>query len=235
MTETLTPHSYTPKILGLMLSYPSEELISAGQAMRGKIKEEKWLSREHLEALDQVFDYFENTDLLDLQECYVDLFDRTPSLALHLFEHVHGDSRDRGQALVDLDNIYRDTGLHNDSEHTPDYLPLFLEYISMLEPEKARSDLDGAINVIGVLEGRLNNRESVYAHVVSALRDMASRAPNQALVKNALKADSGRPMSPEEMDEAWEEQFAFAMNDGEQGSNTGCNAGSSAENMETRS
>ncbi|MEJ2459788.1 MAG: hypothetical protein P8Y58_17260 [Novosphingobium sp.] len=41
-------------------------------------------------------------DLYDAQERYVLLFDRTRKLSLHLFEHVHGESRDRGQAMVDL-------------------------------------------------------------------------------------------------------------------------------------
>ena len=69
-------------------------------------------------------------DLYDLQERYVLLFDRTRSLSLHLFEHVHGESRDRGQAMVDLKALYERHGLHMSSSELPDHLPLFLEFLS---------------------------------------------------------------------------------------------------------
>jgi nitrate reductase delta subunit len=95
------------------------------------LKAEKWLSEKHSGLWNfSRRDAFR--DLLDLQEDYVALFDRTPSLVLHLFEHIHGDSRDRGQALVDLLKVYEDAGLFMTSDETPDYLPLFAEYVSTL-------------------------------------------------------------------------------------------------------
>jgi nitrate reductase delta subunit len=147
---------------------------------------------------------------MDAQEDYVSLFDRTPSLSLHLFEHVHGDSRDRGPALVDLDSLYRERGLENLSEHTPDYLPMFLEYLSLLPVEEARETLDGAVDVIAVIGERLKKRGSAYAVLFDALEEAASRKPDPKKLQGALKADEGLPMSAEEMDKAWEEQFAFA-------------------------
>ena len=211
--------SRTPKILGLLLTYPDTGMVDACEHMEALLREERWVSNAILLELEKLFCSFRQTDLLDLQETYVDLFDRTPSLALYLFEHVHGDSCDRGKALVDLDGLYREAGLYNNSEHTPDYLPLFLEYLSMLPPDKAREELSGAINIIAVVEERLKNRKSVYANVFSALKNIAARRPNIVIVKKALEKDSGRPMTPTEIDEAWVEQFPFAdrENKGPQG------------------
>lgn len=148
-------------------------------------------------------------DLLDLQEEFVALFDRTPSLCLHLFEHVHGDSRDRGQALVDLSNLYEDAGLIINTEEMPDFLPLFLEYLSVIEAEESRENLGEIANVLGVLSGRLNNRKSPYASVFDALIDASSIKPDSKVVAEALKESKGEKRTFDELDEAWEEQNAF--------------------------
>jgi len=212
----------TPKALGLLLGYPSAELVMACPEIRTLLAEEGWIPPEARAALEPLLTRLETDDLLDLQEDYTGLFDRTPSLALHLFEHVHGDSRDRGQALVELDVLYREVGLHNASEHTPDYLPLFLEYLSALPSDKAREDLAGAINVIGALRARLENRETAYAAVFRALEAMSAARPDPVLLEKALKADSGRPRTQEELDAAWEEQFAFADVQGQDQKQGGC-------------
>jgi nitrate reductase delta subunit len=144
-----------------------------------------------------------------VQEEYVNLFDRTPSLSLHLFEHVHGDSRERGPAMVDLDRIYRVAGMENASDETPDYLPLFLEYLSILEPEQARDDLKGAIDVIAALGERLKKRDSLYAAVFEGLIVAAKQAPDMKNLQRALEIDAGALPSAEALDEVWEAQFAF--------------------------
>jgi len=227
-------HRRTPKILGVLLTYPESEIIDACPEIKALLREEKVVSTQMLKRLEQLISLFEETDLLDLQENYVALFDRTPSLALHLFEHVHGDSRDRGRALVDLDRLYKEAGLQNCSEHTPDYLPLFLEYLSMLEAKKAREELGGAVTVIAILEERLRTRGSLYAHVFSALKKMAGRRPNSALVKKALETDSGQAMTTAEMDAAWVEQFAHG--DHTDQTNSGCpRTPTPLQPMETRS
>jgi nitrate reductase molybdenum cofactor assembly chaperone NarJ/NarW len=199
----------TLKVIGLLMSYPQEGLTEAAEDMRALLRSEGWVSSRALSEIDDVLAEIEAKDILDLQEDYVALFDRTPSLSLHLFEHVHGDSRDRGQAMVELDELYRERGLCNASEHTPDYLPMFLEYLSMLPVEQARSNLDGAIDVIAVIGERLRKRGSVYAALFDALQEAASRRPDPARLQSAMLADAGAPLSAERMDSAWEEQFAF--------------------------
>lgn len=208
----------TLKVIGFLLNYPSPELTMVGEEMKDILRAESWLPGKTLKALDRFIDDLAGQDVLDAQETYVSLFDRTPSLSLHLFEHVHGDSRDRGQALVELDTLYRERGLENISEHTPDYLPLFLEYLSVLPAEDARHNLDGAIDVIAVIGERLKKRGSAYAVLFDALRQAASRKPDEKKLAAALKAHDGTPLSQDEMDTAWEEQFAFDNSDkGESG------------------
>ncbi len=199
----------TLKILGLLLAYPSKTQVAALSEFQEILTKEAWLPKESLQALEDLMNWMKGEDLLDLQEEYVALFDRTPSLCLHLFEHVHGDSRDRGQALSDLFEIYKEAGLEINTEEMPDYLPLFLEYLCVIDAEEARKNLGETIDVLGVLAGRLSNRNSPYAFVFEALIEAAARKPNKAAVEAALKENQGALATHEELDEVWEEQAAF--------------------------
>jgi len=199
----------TLKILGALLSYPSPDMVKALPEFHDILKKETWLPDESLKALDHLMDWMGDQDLLDLQEEFVALFDRTPSLCLHLFEHVHGDSRDRGQALVDLSEVYKDAGLLFNTEEMPDFLPLFLEYLSVIEVEEAAQNLGEIANVLGVLSGRLQNRQSPYVAVFEALIEAAANKPDAKAVEEALKEAAGKASSFDELDASWEEQNAF--------------------------
>ena len=67
---------------------------------------------------------------LEAQAKYDSLFERGRSLSLWLFEHVHGESRDRGQAMVDLMAQYDMAGFEINAKELPDYLPMYLEFLS---------------------------------------------------------------------------------------------------------
>ncbi len=199
----------TLKVLGCLLTYPSEEQRQALPECIEILEKEKWLPEKNLKAICKLIDWMNAQDLLDLQEGYVALFDRTPSLCLHLFEHIHGDSRDRGQALVDLSEVYKDAGLLINTEEMPDYLPLFLEYLSVIEAEESRQNLGEIVNVLAVLLGRLEHRESPYSPLFEGLIATASRSPDEKAVDKAMKDSKGKVRTLDEIDEAWEEQFAF--------------------------
>lgn len=199
----------TLKILGFLLTYPTSAHQDAVGECRALLQEEQWISGKAIKSLDGLFQYLENSDLLDLQEDYVALFDRTPSLSLHLFEHVHGDSRDRGQALADLLKMYEEVGLFIKTEETPDYLPLFAEYLSTLPPEEASEAVGSIVNILSSIGERLKNRDSFYAGVFEALIEVAARSPDATAVENFLKKSTGMPLNAEQIDQEWEEQFAF--------------------------
>src|SRR4249919_4343118 len=127
----------TFKALSLLLSYPSSELQQAVGELRAAIEAEALVPAAVRRQLDDLLNDIAGGDLYDLQERYVLLFDRTRSLSLHLFEHVHGESRDRGQAMIDLKAQYDQHGLSISAAELPDFMPLFLEYLSMLSLAEA--------------------------------------------------------------------------------------------------
>ncbi len=131
------------KALSALLIYPSKELRQAAGEISEAIENEPALSAGVRDQLHRLLKELAGDDLYDLQERYVLLFDHTRSLSLHLFEHVHGESRDRGQAMIDLKTQYEKAGLLLDTTELPDFLPLFLEYVSTLPAAEAR-DIAGA-------------------------------------------------------------------------------------------
>src|SRR5690606_17443650 len=130
--------SPTYKVLSLLLSYPGEAIGSAAEELKLALREDKALPPGIRRRLEGMIDGMAGADLYELQEDYVLLFDRTRSLSLNLFEHVHGESRDRGQAMVDLLATYEAHGLRLTARELPDHLPLFLEFLSTLPAADAR-------------------------------------------------------------------------------------------------
>ncbi len=141
-----------------------------------------WFRRASaLASLDLVHD-LRGHDLYELQERYVLLFDRTRSLSLHLFEHVHGESRDRGQAMVDLRALYGSKGLVGAENELPDFTPLFLEFLSTLDPAEALPLLGEPAHVFMALAERLHKRKSPYEAVFRALTAIAKAQPDESLL-----------------------------------------------------
>ncbi len=199
----------TLRILSALLAYPTKEMMTSLDKLVPLLKDETWLPKKEIEKVESFISYLGSKDLLDLQEEYVDLFDRTPSLSLHMFEHVHGESSERGQAMVDLAAMYDEIGLEIASNETPDYLPLFLEYLSQLHGEEAQQCLGEVINVIAAVGKRLEKRESEYANIFNALCSLTTAIPDEKFLKKAMEMDNGHALSMDEMDDAWEEQAAF--------------------------
>ncbi len=199
----------TLKILSLLLSYPRMDLLEALPEMKKILEQEDWIAKESYLSVCEFIKHMQTQDLMDLQEDYVALFDRTPSLSLHLFEHIHGDSRDRGQALVDLGMLYTEAGLQICTDETPDYLPAFLEYLSCLPVDKAQENVAEIINVTAAIGARLEQRESPYAFLFKALESAAQCKPDPKAIEKALAEASGLAQTPEEIDNIWEEQFAL--------------------------
>src|SRR6185312_7416131 len=108
---------------------------------------------------------------------YVATLDRNPAHSLHLFEHVHGESRDRGQAMVDLLGEYRRGGFEPQGSELPDHVPLFLEYLSLLQADAAEALLGEAIHVLAAVGDRLARNASPYAVVFGVLRTLTSVEP----------------------------------------------------------
>lgn len=194
--------SATLRALAALLDYPEAALQAAIAEIRQAIAAEGLLDAGQIERLQPLLDKLAHDDLIECQEHYVELFDRGRSCSLHLFEHVHGESRDRGQALVDLRNRYLQAGLEPLTHELPDYLPLFLEYCSTLAADAALSELAEPGAILALLAGRLTRRGTVYAAPLVILCELAGIDYAPAVGAATPDADT----SLEALDSAWEEQ-----------------------------
>lgn len=197
------PMSLTLRSLSAMLAYPNAELCAAIPELREAIDREQALSPAHRAALEPLFQRMEGADLYDLQADYSELFDTGRRLSLNLFEHVHGDSRDRGPAMHDLGQHYLDHGFVPVSKELPDFLPLFLEFVSQIEPAEARSELAEPASVLQALAERLAERETPYAALLDGLVALAGVAPDRERIAEMDK-DAARDLG-KSVDELWEE------------------------------
>ncbi len=194
------------RALSLLLSYPTADTKDAADDLWRAIADDVEGPIWALEKVSRLIDEFKTLDLYELQERYVFLFDRTRSLSLHLFEHVHGESRDRGQAMVDLNTLYADAGLEIGASELPDYLPVFLEYLSLIPADEARQLLAEPVTVIAALKERLAKRKSAYGSVFALLEAMARTAPKPKALDELRKAPDDDPNDLKALDAAWEEQ-----------------------------
>lgn len=204
----------TFKALSALLSYPTRELQEATDNISQILREENIVPAGALIAVDNFIDDLKRLDLYELQERYVFLFDRTRSLSLHLFEHVHGESRDRGQAMIDLQSLYARSGLEIDARELPDYLPLFLEFLSTRPVDEARRLLAEPLSVIAALRERLARRNTAYESLFQALEAIADQPPAQNELNELRAAPDDDPDDFEALDAAWEDRpVTFGPND----------------------
>ncbi|GHC52100.1 nitrate reductase molybdenum cofactor assembly chaperone [Neogemmobacter tilapiae] len=175
--------------LSALLTYPSAELVEAIPTIRHILHEEGLFGPHRLTDLDRLLKRLATGDLWDLQEDYVLLFDRTRSLSLNLFEHIHGEGRDRGGAMLDLLEIYRAGGLDLDSTELPDHLPVLLEFLSTQSLETAHDVLADAGPILSALAERLARRTSPYAAVLETVSTFAEAGDDAASALLAAQPD----------------------------------------------
>jgi nitrate reductase delta subunit len=196
----------TFKALSALLSYPTVELQQAGGELAAALDADGLVTGHVRAALQRLIDDIAGGDLYDLQERYTLLFDRTRSLSLHLFEHVHGESRDRGQAMIDLKAMYEQAGLDISASELPDFLPLFLEYLSTLPANEACATLGQPTHILAALAERLRKRKSPYEAVFRALSALAVAKPRPEDVAILMQEPDPDPLDLAALDAAWEDE-----------------------------
>ena len=199
------------RVFAHLLSYPDTEMRAHLGELRAALHTEKALSAQRLAELDALMQNLERGDLLELQSEYVDLFDRGRATALHLFEHVHGDSRDRGPAMIDLAQTYEKANLFLAPDELPDYLPVVLQFASTQPAKEARAFLSEMAHIFNAIFNALQGRGSAYASVMGALLELAGEQAHAVTVK-----------PDEALDAAWEEPVVFdgCSSKGQAGANT---------------
>jgi len=195
------------KVLNLiarLLDYPSDELVAHLDELTSWLAESEDLDAPLRDMLLAFISHYERMDALDWQSEYDGLFERGRAVSLHLFEHIHGESRDRGQAMVDLTARYRSAGLELNERELPDYLPTYLEFCAT-QGEEAYGWVHDITHVIALLSARLSKRESPYHLLMDSLLLMAGVFVDLTALKEEV-ANEERDDTPEALDKIWEEE-----------------------------
>lgn len=199
MTNPVSNRTF--RALSALLAYPTDDLSSAIPEITAAISAEGLVSDEARERLQPLLADLGTLDSYDLQERYVELFDKTRRHSLHLFEHIHGESRDRGQAMVDLLEHYQRGGLLIAANELPDFIPLFLEFLSARPLDEARGLLKETAHILSLLEERLAKQDGGYAAVFAAVLSIISQT---AVIADTVEIND-EPDDLASIDAAWEE------------------------------
>lgn len=190
--------SRTLRVLARLLAYPDAGLREHLAPLREALHTERALAAPRLAELDALIDGLLKTPALETEVAYVELFDRGRATSLHLFEHVHGDSRDRGPAMIDLAQTYEKAGMYLAEGEMPDFLPVLLEFTSTQPPREAREFLAEMAHIFNAIFAALQQRGSAYASVLGALLELAGE-----------KAQPVQLAAEEPIDAVWEEPVVF--------------------------
>lgn len=195
---TTTPKSLALRVLSALLGYPNAELRAAMPELADALARTDGLSRTRLAELQALMRWIGANDPYEVEARYVDTFDRGRATSLHLFEHVHGDSRERGPALVDLQQTYERAGLRLQGKELPDHLPIVLEFASTQPDKLARKFLGEMAHILTAVFSALLERESPYASVIAAVLELSGQ-----------KVQAVPVVADVALDEAWAEPPAF--------------------------
>lgn len=206
------------KALSLILSYPTRELQHAMPEIGAVLASDTRLTAAARRGLRPLVEELAGRDIYDLQETFVMLFDRSRTLSLNLFEHVHGESRDRGGAMVSLVETYRAGGFDPVTSELPDHLPVLLEFLATRPASEVHETLADAAHIFEALTERLLRRESPYAAVFAGLVQLAGGTANTQAVAEMLAQPDDDPTDLEALDEVWEESEVLFGSD----PNAGC-------------
>lgn len=186
------------RVLAALLGYPDAQMRGYLPELCDILRREGALSAARQTEIGVLIDSLVNAEPLEVEAGYVELFDRGRATSLHLFEHVHGDSRDRGPAMIDLAQTYEKAGLYLAPGELPDYLPVVLEFVSTQPPREARAFLGEMSHIFNALFNALQERSSPYASVLGALLELAGE-----------QAQAVKPAAEPPLDESWIEPPAF--------------------------
>jgi nitrate reductase delta subunit len=186
------------RALAALLGYPGPELRAHLPEVREVLRAERAFAPARRAELTALVDGLARATPLAAEEDYVQLFDRGRATSLHLFEHVHGDSRDRGPAMIDLAQTYEKAGLVLAPGELPDYLPAVLEFASTQPARELRAFLGEMAHILNAIFNALQDRGSAYASVLGALLELAGEPARPV------------PRAPEApLDETWAEPVVF--------------------------
>ena len=196
--KNLPNTSISLRVLARLLAYPNQALRADLADMQLALEADRALTATRKAELFALIQHLAEGKPLDIEGEFVALFDRGHATSLHLFEHVHGDSRDRGPAMIDLTKTYEKAGLFLAPDELPDYLPVVLEFVSTQPPKEARAFLSEMAHIFNAIFSALQQRDTPYASVIGALLELSGE-----------KAQAVQVTADEPLDAAWEEPVVF--------------------------
>ena len=221
------------RVISRLMDYPTAEIHENVAELKQMLLDCPAFSVELKARMENWLADFENESLMDIQETYGSLFDRGRATSLLLFEHVHGESRDRGQAMVDLMELYKSHGFEIDARELPDYIPMYLEYLSYRPQEEAENGILDVAHIIALVGARLEDRDSGYGLLFRALLDL-SRADITVDEFLTQAAKEERDNSLEALDKIWEEEAVkFGVDDNAEACQSGGTSAMPNENQQT--
>ncbi len=191
----------TYKILSLLLSYPNDELQKFLLQVEKELREEGLLDDERIAEIADFCKRFNQLDLINWQEEYVQLFDYSRSVSLHIFEHIKGDSRDRGQAMVNLMEFYKERGMNLTAKELPDYIPAFLEFLSTQSTSKSAELLGETVNIMDKINEALSESKNPYSSIFKAIISLSAKQPDKTITREMIKNEK-----PLDLDAEYEEE-----------------------------
>lgn len=189
---------YTLRALARLLAYPDDQLRSELGLLVDAIDEEAALPAARRAELRALAIGLQRLDPMEIESRYVETFDRGRATSLHLFEHVHGDSRDRGPAMIDLAQTYEKAGLFLGPDELPDHLCVVLEFASTQPAALAKSFLGEMAHILTAIFSALLQRDSPYAAVLAAVLELSGHTAQAVTIA-----------VDEAMDDSWAEPEAF--------------------------
>ncbi len=200
-----TPGMKDLKLDSVLLDYPRPELWHYADELREAAADPVSLTPRQRVALTGFVDALLAQEPMAAEEAWLALFDRGRAMSLLLFEHIHGESRDRGQAMVDLVETYRNNGFEIGVRQLPDYLPLVLEYLSTRPQEEIADWLRHVGHILELLAARALERESPYATLFETLVIIAHGKVDLTVMRQRV-ATEARDDTPDAIDRVWEEE-----------------------------
>ena len=194
------------KLISVLLDYPQDELWQHGDELLDAISDEVTLPTPRRDALTAFVRELLQTDPLTAQDAWLQTFDRGRSMSLLIFEHIHGESRDRGQAMVDLIEAYRKNGFELSAKELPDYLPLLLEFLAHRPQNEVQDWLTHISHIVGMLAARAGERGSSYQVLFELLLVLADGKLDLTVLRQRA-SEEPRDDTPEEMDRLWEDEM----------------------------
>ena len=196
------------KVISRLLDYPTAQMFAAKDELKAIVEQTEALTSQNRSQLLDFIEQLTTRDIFDAQESYDLLFDRGRALSLLMFEHVHGESRDSGQAMVDLMNVYKTNGFEVNSSQLPDYIPLYLEFLSEQTPAFIEEWLGDICHLLTMLSERLIDRECYYSVLFDSLVELSGQEIDQqarAEIAESVKAEA-RDDTVEAIDKEWEDK-----------------------------